>query len=121
MSECFVCLAGDGVLVEPCRCATHAHAACLAPVIAGGNGYCKVCLAEFLPEAMVQVLRLSLMRKWTPKAHYCYTWSLVRAGRAAEALLQLDSIDHTALEHEPGCVANCFVMKGRALLMLGKS
>ena len=121
MSECFVCLAGDGVLVEPCRCATHAHAACLAPAIAGSDGHCRVCLAEFRPDAMCAVLRLSLMRHWTPRAHYCYTWGLVRARRAAEALLQLGSIDHAALEHEPGSVANCFVMKGRALLLLGRT
>ena len=70
---------------------------------------------------MCAVLRHSLMRHWTPRAHYCYTWGLVRARRAAEALLQLGNIDHAALEHEPGSVANCFVMKGRALLLLGKT
>ena len=121
MTECYICLAGDGVLVEPCRCAMHAHAVCLAPVIAGGDGVCKVCLAEFLPDATYAVLRTSLMRNWTPKAHSCYTWGLICAGHVAEALLQLGDIDHAALEHAPGCVANCFVMKGRALRQLQRT
>ena len=99
----------------------YAHAACLAPAVVMSDGYCKVCLAEYLPGAMCAVLRTSLMRHWTPKAHYCYAWALVRARRAAEALLQLTCIDHTALESEPGCVANCFVMEGRALLQLNRA
>ena len=70
---------------------------------------------------MCAVLRLSLMRHWTPKAHYCYTWGLVRAERPAEALLQLGNIERAALEQEPGCVANCSVMEGRALLLLEKT
>ena len=90
-------------------------------MIAGGDGVCKVCLAEFLPDAMYAVSRTSLMRNWTPKAHSCYTWGLICAGHVAEALLQLGDIDHAAFEHAPGCVANCFVMKGRALRQLQRT
>ena len=121
MSECFICWSGGGVLVEPCRCAISAHAACLASAVVASSGHCRVCLAEFGSDAMCAVLRLCLTRKWAPKLHYLYTWGLIRAGRAAEALLQLGAIDHGALRREPGVVANCSVLQGRAFLQLRRT
>jgi tetratricopeptide (TPR) repeat protein len=85
-------------------------------LVAHSNGRCGVCLAYYTPEAMMEVLRNSLAHNWNARKHYCFTWALVRAGRAEEALANLRTLDHAALG--PSSAANCDILEGRALLQL---
>ena len=119
MPECLVCWSPDGTLLQACRCESRVHTECLIQLVSHSNGRCGVCLSDYTPAAMMEVLRSSLAFGWTARKHYCFTWALVRAGHVEEALANLRTIDYTALG--PSSVANCHVLEGRALLQLQRT
>ena len=116
MAECLVCWSSDGALLQACRCDSRVHVECLMKLVSHSNGRCGVCLSEYRPDAMTEVLRNSLAHSWSARKHYCFTWALVRAGRTEEALANLRTLDHAALG--PSSTANCHVLEGRVLLQL---
>ena len=118
MAECSVCWSPDGRLLQACRCASRVHVECQMQVLPRAHGRCNVCLADYTPEAMMQVIRRALALSWAQRKHYCYCWALVRAGHAETALVELRSIDDNAFEDEPSVRATCHVLTGRALLQL---
>ena len=117
MEECYVCLSPGGV--RACRCAGHVHISCLAPLILATGFRCKSCAGEFNKEATLAIARhLVATRGISPQRRYLLCWALVRAGRAEEALGELNTLVGEAALFPTGRRANVQVMLGRAFLQL---
>ena len=59
MAECYVCLSAGGV--RACRCASHVHITCLAPLILSAGFKCKACGGGF-NKAVVAALTLIIFK-----------------------------------------------------------
>ena len=117
MEECYVCLSPGGE--RACRCAAHVHILCLAPLILANGFRCKSCGGEFNKEATLAIARhLVATHGISPQRRYLLCWALVRAGRAEEALGELNTLVGEATLFSNGRRSNAQVMRGRALLQL---
>ena len=113
-----MCLSAGGV--RACRCATHVHITCLAPLILSAGFKCRACGGGF-NKAVVAALarRLVATHGMTPKRRYLLCWALVRDSRAEEVLKEARTLTAEATDFPTSRRANIRVFKGRALLQLG--
>ena len=112
-----MCLSAGGV--RACRCTSHVHIACLAPLILSAGFKCKACGGDFDKAVVVTLVRhLVATHGMSPERRYLLCWALVRDGE--EVLGELGILIADTSYFPSSRRANIRVFKGRALLQLGR-